>query len=140
MGRLNMIDALKETAARLGDGAAYQWGHAGQCNCGHLAQTVTALDRREIYRMVAGEWTEHLNTACPISGLDLDDVAARMIQFGFSAAELTSLEHLSDRRVLSRLPEGQRHLRKNQREDVVLYLETWAAMLADERARDLEPA
>ena len=97
MGRLTMIDALKETAARLGDGAAYQWGHAGQCNCGHLAQTVTSLDRREIYRMVAGEWTEHLNTACPISGLDLDDVAARMIQFGFSAEPRDSCATLACR-------------------------------------------
>ena len=139
-----MIDALTQTARRLEDGAAYQWGHAGQCNCGHLAQTVTSLDRKEIYRMVAGEWTEHLNTACPISGLNLDDVAARMIQFGFSAAELTDLEYLQDRRVLSRLPDGRTHLRRNVREDVVLYLETWAEMLAAEVKTEsdvsLEPA
>ena len=127
--RPEVIDALRETAARLREGAPYQWGHAGQCNCGHLAQTVTALDSREIYRMVAGEWSEHLNTRCPISGLDVEDVAARMVRFGFSVGELADLEHLRNREVLRHVSGGGRHLRRNDSRDVATYLDAWAEML-----------
>lgn len=131
MGTLHKIEALRSTAARLRDGAPYQWGHAGMCNCGHLAQTVTSLDTREIYRMVNGEWSEHLNTACAATGLDLGDVAARMVQFGFSMTELADLEQLRDRSVLARLDRRPAYLRRNERDDVILYLSTWADMLQE---------
>jgi hypothetical protein len=131
--RPEVIVALRETAARLREGAPYQWGHAGQCNCGHLAQTVTALDDREIYRMVAGEWSEHLNVGCPVSGLDLDDVAARLVRFGFSTGALADLEQLRNREVLRYVEGGAGFLRRNDRTDVVRYLEAWADMLEDTR-------
>lgn len=135
MGKLNrnVIEALKTTAARLEGGAEYQWGHSGACNCGHLAQTVTQRSKREIYTMVNGEWSEHLNDYCPITGQALDDAAAQMIAFGFTPGELADLERLQDSRVLKHLPEP-RHLRHNAREDVVLYLQTWARMLETEPA------
>ena len=40
-----LIDALRATARRLEDGARYEWGHMGRCNCGHLAQTLTTYTR-----------------------------------------------------------------------------------------------
>lgn len=130
MAKLNrgMIEALRTTAQRLRAGAPYQWGHAGACNCGHLAQTVTQRSSREIYSMVNGEWSEHLVDHCPVTGQAVDDVAAQMIAFGFSPGELADLERLEDPRVLQRIP-GRRYLRRNHRDDVVLYLETWAEML-----------
>lgn len=130
-----VIDVLRATAARLREGAPYAWGHAGHCNCGHLAQTVTRLDSRAIYRVVAGEWRDYLRDACPITGEDHEDVAARMIAFGFEPGELADLEHLSDERVLRHLPAGRRHLRRNDRSDVVLYLETWADLLVERLSR-----
>jgi hypothetical protein len=135
MAKLNrqVIEALRTTAKRLQDGAEYQWGHAGACNCGHLAQTVTRRTQREIYSMVNGEWSEHLNDFCPITGQAVEDVAAQMIAFGFTPSELTDLEWLGDPRVLERIP-GRRHLRRNDRDDVVLYLQTWAQMLETEPA------
>jgi len=126
---VEVIEVLRTTAARLRAGAPYQWGHAGHCNCGHLAQTVTALAPRDIYRMVGGEWSEHLYDYCPLTGESIDDVAARMVEFGFEATELADLEWLRDVRVLSRLRRSgdePRHLRRNDRADVILYLETWA--------------
>jgi hypothetical protein len=108
-------------------------GHAGACNCGHLAQTVTKRSKKEIYSMVNGEWSEHLNDYCPITGHAMEDVAAQMIAFGFTPSELADLERLEDPRVLERLPE-RRHLRRNDRDDVVLYLQTWAGMLEAEPA------
>lgn len=130
MARLHpeVIQALRSTAKRIRQGAHYEWGHAGSCNCGHLAQTVTELSRAEIYRMVNGEWSEHLNDYCPITGHSLDDVASQMIRFGFEPGELASLERLSDPRVLARIPD-RRHLRRNDAKDVVSYLEAWADLV-----------
>ncbi len=135
MAKLNrhVIEALRTTANRLAGGADYEWGHAGACNCGHLAQTVTQRSKKEIFKMVNGEWSEHLNDYCPITGQAVEDVAAQMIRFGFTPGELADLERLEDPRVLERVP-GRRHLRRNDRDDVVLYLQTWAQMLEAEPA------
>lgn len=135
MAKLNrqVIEALRTTAKRLAGGADYEWGHAGACNCGHLAQTVTQRSKKEIYKMVNGEWSEHLNDYCPITGQAVEDVAAQMIRFGFTPGELADLERLEDPRVLERVP-GRRHLRRNDRDDVVLYLQTWAQMLEQDPA------
>ncbi len=129
----DVIEALRTTAARVREGAHYEWGHAGACNCGHLAQTVTRLSKAEIYRMVDGEWSEHLHDYCPITGQAVEDVAAQMIRFGFDAGELADLENLADARVLERIPD-RRYLRRNDRGDLVLYLEAWAAMLEQDLA------
>jgi hypothetical protein len=131
--RREVIEALRTTAARLRDGARYEWGHAGVCNCGHLAQTVTSLGRAEIYRQVAGEWSEYLQDHCPVTGENLEDLATHMIRFGFEPSELAALEFLTDPEVLARLPEGRRHLRRNERDDVVLYLDAWADLLEQRR-------
>ncbi|TPV96859.1 MAG: hypothetical protein B7733_02565 [Myxococcales bacterium FL481] len=128
--RRRIATALRTTAARLREGAPYQWGHAGSCNCGHLAQTITRETKDKIYRHVAGEWSEYLREYCPHTGQPLDEIALRMIEFGFRTDELAALENLSDKRVLRALPGGHRHLQRNRRDDVVLYLETWANLLA----------
>ncbi|HYC28203.1 MAG TPA: hypothetical protein VEB42_05290, partial [Chitinophagaceae bacterium] len=42
-----------------------------------------------------------------------------------------NLEYLEDRAVLDNLPGGFRWLKKNQREDVITYFETYANMLEE---------
>ena len=137
MARLgtDLIAALRTTATRLRAGADYEWGHAGACNCGHLAQTVTGLDRAAIYRQVGGEWNDYLHEHCPVTGDRVEDVATVMIRFGFEPSELAALELLSDDEVLRQLPGGHRWLARNEREDVVAYLEAWADLL-ERRKRD----
>lgn len=130
MAKLHLIDALRTTAARVRSGAHYEWGHAGACNCGHLAQTVTHRTAPQIYRDVGGEWSEHLRDHCPITGQAVDDVAAQMIRFGFTPSELADLERLENPQVLARIPD-RRELQRNDRQDLVLYLETWASLLED---------
>ncbi|WP_342039360.1 hypothetical protein [Pontibacter indicus] len=44
-----LVAAIRQTADRLAKGAIYQWGHMGSCNCGHLAQTITQLDKGHIH-------------------------------------------------------------------------------------------
>lgn len=127
-----LIAALRETADRLDAGARYEWGHMGRCNCGHLVQTVTQLTDREIVRSIdhqLDEWTEHANDYCAGTGHKVEDLFAALDAIGFYADDVRHLEYLSDPRVLDRLPAASRHLRRNQAEDVCLYLRTLADTL-----------
>ncbi|MCA9719501.1 MAG: hypothetical protein H6713_12355 [Myxococcales bacterium] len=146
--RTRLIEALRGTAARLRAGARYQWGHYGECNCGHLAQTLTSLSPGQIHRLALardGEW-RHQAAAfrgdaerCEVTGVRLDVVIRRMLAAGLSIEDIIHLETLSDPEVLARLPDGRRHLQQNGREDLILYLDTWADML-EARVGDGRPA
>ena len=66
-----MVTALRETVERLQSGADYDWSHQGNCNCGHLVQTVTKLSKAEIHRMAlekAGDWGEKIIDYCRSRG------------------------------------------------------------------------
>ena len=149
MATLSLIelrDALLTTAARIRSGARYQWGHFGACNCGHLAQTLTTRSQAEIHRAAierssswgmapVDDWADAAVEYCPASGLPLDDIIGEMLDAGLTLQQIGDLERLSDRRILRRLPEGRRHLRRNSKDDLALYLETWAQLLAEEHER-----
>ena len=48
-----LVDALRSTSKRLErDDVEYQWGHMGQCNAGHLIQTLTGMSSFEIVDFV----------------------------------------------------------------------------------------
>jgi hypothetical protein len=130
-----VIGALRQAADQLRQSNRYQWGHMGSCNCGFVAQHVTHLTPAEIHRRAMlrhGDWTEQLNDYCPTSGLPFDDVISEMLAAGFERSDLRHLERLSDPRILQHLPEGKRQLTHNKREDVILYLSTWASILEEE--------
>jgi hypothetical protein len=133
---LAVIQALRDTAQRLATQAPYQWGHMGSCNCGHLAQTVTQLTKAEIHARAMqryGDWERQLTDYCPTSGLPIDQTIDEMLAVGFTRTDLAHLERLSDPLVRRAIPFERRDaLRHNQRDDVVLYLRTWAALLEDE--------
>ncbi len=131
---IELIQALRATAARLRDTFDYQWGHMGACNCGYLAQTVTKLGKAEIHSAAMerrGDWEEQANAFCPDSGYVIDDIIASLVAVGLTTDDIGKLEKLSGREVLARLPENRRHLARNRREDVVLYLEAWAELLGE---------
>lgn len=130
-----LIEALRSTARRLARGADYRWTHMGMCNCGHLAQTVTRHSKEELHRMAlekAGDWNQQVLDHCPTSGYPMDHVIGAMLDLGLDRDDLCHLELLSSRQVLGRLPVGQRDLDQRRRDDVVLYLETWATQLEEE--------
>lgn len=136
-----LIQALRNTARTLETSTFYQWGHMGLCNCGFLAQQVTALTKEEIHHRAMqghGDWTEQLNDYCPASGLPMDDLISSLLDFGFSREELASLEKLADPAVLQALPAHHRYLKHNAKEDAVLYLNTWAALLESELLCNVE--
>ena len=130
---LPLIQALRDTARRLATEAPYQWGHMGSCNCGHLAQTITHLTKAEIHTQAMqryGDWERQLVDYCPTSGLPFDQTIDEMIALGFSREDLTNLEKLGDHTVRAAIAFERRNaLRHNQRDDVVLYLRTWADVL-----------
>ncbi len=139
---LAVIQALRDTAQRLATQAPYQWGHMGSCNCGHLAQTVTQLTKAEIHARAMqryGDWERQLTDYCPTSGLPIDQTIDEMLAAGFTRADLSHLERLSDPAIRMAIPFERRDaLRHNQRDDVVLYLRTWAGLLEDELLATIE--
>jgi len=133
-----LVRALLDTADRLDAGAAYQWGHHGQCNCGHLVQTLCRLEPRVIHALAmeaapgsVGDWETLANDYCPTSGHRIDDVIAALLDAGLSTDDLAHLERLDDERVLARLPGGKRWLERNVRADAIAYLRAWADLLDD---------
>ncbi|GAA4445128.1 hypothetical protein GCM10023188_47910 [Pontibacter saemangeumensis] len=136
---IQLIQALRETARRLAQGDPYQWGHMGSCNCGHLAQTITHFSKDTIHGAAMwrhGDWREQLRDYCPQSGLPMDEIIDHMVDFGLTRDDLTHLERLSHPAIKQRLPQNRKHLLHNRRDDVVLYLETWALMLEAELQKE----
>ena len=130
----NLVNALRETADRLQDGAKYEWGHMGRCNCGHLVQTITDMTDYEIVKSIdfeLAEWTEHAKDYCTAGGHKVDDLFVALQKVGFGYQDVIHLENLSDERVLERLAGGKRYLQRNCVDDVTLYMHTLADMLAE---------
>lgn len=127
-----LVIALRSTAARVAAGSAYQWGHFGRCNCGHLVQTVSRLEPARIHELALqgdGDWEQLANAYCATSGLAIDQVIDELLELGLTTDDIGHLEKLDDPQILAALPGGTRWLRRNDRDDFVLYLQTWAGLL-----------
>jgi hypothetical protein len=135
-----LITALRVTAQRLGEGAHYEWGHMGRCNCGHLVQTITNLSAREIVAAADNkldEWSEHARDYCAGTGQNVESLFLTLHKVGFDYQDVIHLENLTDARVLNRLAEGQfdggrRYLQRNCVTDVTQYMNTLADLLEEE--------
>jgi hypothetical protein len=130
-----LINALRRTARKLQDGAPYQWGHMGGCNCGNLAQELTKLSKDQIHSYAMqryGDWNEQVEDYCQTSKMPIDLVINEMLTAGLMLEDLKHLEKLNDRQVLLRLPIEQRYLKHNVRDDVVTYMNVWADLLEDQ--------
>lgn len=127
-----LIHGLRSAAQRLKDGWFYAWGHHGACNCGHLLQATTTLTREEILTYAHtgnGEWSELVLESCPISETPLTLLLSHLENLGLTPTDIHQLEYLENRKVLEQLPGGFRWLKRNIREDVILYFETYADLL-----------
>jgi hypothetical protein len=129
-----LIEALRTTAARLRNGAHYAWGNHGACNCGNLLQTVTPLTRGEILRYAhtgRGEWTELAEEYCSTTNAPVYLLVHKLESIGLTPTDIHNIEYLEDKEVLKALPSGFRWLKKNVREDVIAYFETFANLLEE---------
>ncbi|MDN4164343.1 hypothetical protein QWY31_02455 [Cytophagales bacterium LB-30] len=132
-----LIAALRRTADKLQKGAPYQWGHMGSCNCGNLAQEITQLSKAEIHQIAMkkyGDWTEQVQDFCPTSGYPMDHMISMLVDAGLDTTDLAQLEKLSNAEVNLRIRQQEpgRYLKHNFRDDVILYLRTWAMQLEEE--------
>ena len=131
---IELIQAFRETARRLRNGAHYSWGHHGACNCGNLLQVITPLTEGEILRYAhtaVGEWKELAEEYCAATNAPVNLVMSKLEQAGLTPVDIRHIEYLSDREVLEQLPGGFRWLKRNAREDVILYFETFADLLEE---------
>jgi hypothetical protein len=56
----------------------------------------------------------------------------KLMDAGLTPTDIHHLEYLTDRKILDRLPGGFRWLQRNRREDVVVYMETFADLLDEQ--------
>jgi hypothetical protein len=137
---ISILQALRKTVENLEKGSPYQWGHMGSCNCGNLAQVITNLDKAEIHKSAMrshGDWNEQLIDYCPTSGLPIDHIIEEMLAFGFTREDLAHLEKLSDPQILKYIPQDRKYLKHNLKNDVILYIKTWAKKLEEELIKDI---
>lgn len=131
---IELIEALRKTAWRLRKGAPYAWGNHGACNCGNLLQTVTHFSKEQILHYAhtgLGEWTELARDYCSITNAPVDMLLTELQKIGLTPTDIHNIEYLEDKEVLKKLPGGFRWLKRNVREDVILYFETFASILED---------
>ena len=138
---ITLINALREAAENLGNGAHYAWGHHGSCNCGHVLQVVTHLSKEEIVRhaqTVYGEWSEIADDYCGVTNAPAYMLVSKLEKIGLTPTDIHNLEYLEDRKVLNSLPGGFRWLKKNLREDVILYFETMALVIEEQLLNSIQ--
>jgi len=136
-----LINGLRQAALGLRNGAYYAWGHHGACNCGHLLQATTRLSKEEIItatQTAAGEWTEIAGESCAITGAPVDLLLTKLQQLGLTPTDIHNIEYLEDREVLQQLPGGFRWLKRNIREDVIVYFETMAELLEEKQVQQIQ--
>lgn len=130
-----LIDILQQTILLLSESEQYQWGHSGACNCGHLAQVITGHDQAQIHYWAmqkGGDWTDNAADYCQSSGYEIDRVIEIMLGVGLQIEDIQDIETLSNPKILAHLPGSRRHLNHNQKEDVLLYFQTWVDLLEQE--------
>lgn len=137
---IELTSALREAAQNLRNGAHYAWGHHGSCNCGHVLQVVTQLSKEEIIRhaqTIYGEWTEIAEDYCGVTNAPAYLLVSKLEKLGLTPTDIHNLEYLEDKTVLQALPGGFRWLKKNVREDVIVYFETFASLLEEQLIKSI---
>lgn len=138
---IELIDALRKTANHLRNGAYYAWGNHGACNCGNLLQSVTKLSKEEIVKYAqsgTGEWTELAEEYCRDSNVPVSLLLQKLEVLGLTPIDIHNIEYLRDKEVLRALPGGFRWLKRNIREDVIVYFETFASVLEEKLLSEID--
>jgi hypothetical protein len=138
---IELLSALRNTAKKLATSNNYHWGHMGACNCGNLAQELLNVSKAEIHSWALatreGDWSEQTDEYCAISNLPMDLMISKLLSKGLTTQDLKHLEKLSDPFILNMLPEGERFLNFNQKNDVIKYLTLWADWMENTLADDV---
>lgn len=132
---VELIKALRDTSKRIGGNKSnYDWKNIGACNCGNLVQIVTGHDKKQIHQhgiQKHGDWEMLVYLYNDNGKYEIDRIIKTLLDLGFTLDDIVNLENLSDPEILSSVPGNKRFLKRDAREDVILYLETWANLLED---------
>jgi hypothetical protein len=159
---VRLIVALRETALSLERAAtAYRWCRFSQCNCGHLAQTITGLAPNTIEAAAKrhpGDWGEQARTfcgprlqpaldarspfvdgalepdeidVCNVTGQTMPQILATLFAWGLEPVDIEALERLSDSTVRRRLGTNTIDYPHGERQNVIAYLRAWAELLEE---------
>lgn len=143
MARANiqLIAAIRSAANKIQQAKDYQWGHMGFCNCGHLVQELTTLTPQQIHDYALancmGDWSEQSQMFCGTGSMPMDLLFSELIQKGMDMQDIKYLEKCCDPAVLEQMPENKKYPKNNVKEDVVLYMSTWANLLEDQLLNNL---
>lgn len=130
-----LSNALRKAALNLKNDKPYEWGHMGNCNCGHLAQTLLNINKGDIHKYAMeknGDWNEQLNDYCPTSGLLMDKLIWNLLQTGLSLEDIMDLEYLRNILIVSKINPNLKPLVSNNRQHVIAYLDAWANLMEEE--------
>jgi len=136
-----LINALRATVRKLSSSDNYQWGHMGSCNCGQLAQELTHFSKAEIHAFAMeryGDWSQQVKDFCLDSKLPIDFIIQTMLNAGLTRSDIRHLEKLSDNKIINCLPENDRELMQNIKDDVIKYINAWVKMLELELADEIK--
>jgi len=136
-----LINALRTTVRKLSSSDNYQWGHMGSCNCGHLAQELTHFSKAEIHAFAMeryGDWSQQVKDFCLDSNLPIDLIIQTMFKAGLTRSDIRHLEKLSDNKIINTLPENDRELKQNNKDDVIKYINAWVHMLEFELVDEIK--
>ena len=85
-----------------------------------------------------GEWTELAEDYCGITDAPVSLLLIKLQQLGLTPTDIHNIEYLEDKEVLMHLPGGFRWLSRNKREDVIMYMETFAELLEEKLVKQIE--
>lgn len=133
---LVLEEVLLKTIQRLSSKSKYQWTHQGNCNCGHVIQSVTGMSPGKIHNIALtgpGEWVDHAKKYCKTSGLPVDDLISKLLSIGIKIDDIAHLELLSDPNIIRYIPNSVKPLSYKKKEDLIYYLKTWKSILSAKR-------
>ncbi len=81
----------------------------------------------------SGDWKDQSIEHCGSTGYTIDHIIDSILAYGLKRKDLAHIERLSDPAIRSHIPfEKRKNLNFKNREDVILYFNTWAKMIEDE--------
>lgn len=139
---VEIIQALRNTAKRINQiKGAYNWKHLGTCNCGNLVQELTGQNAKQIHLegiKKHGDWEMLVYLYNEESTYQIDQTIKSLLDLGFTLEDIVQLENLSNQEIINNISFLKQNLKRDNKQDVILYLETWANMLEEELIQQIE--
>jgi hypothetical protein len=122
-------DAIHEAAAR-------QRGDWAEQARAMAADEPRALDYGSRPALDEGAWEPEDLMACPVAERSMTQIFSQLLDWGLEPTDVGALERLDDPQVRRRLGTHKSEFLHSDRNNVIAYLEAWAAMLEERLTRE----